>query len=165
MCRDLRGGRQDGLPAAKADPPPGTSPVSDWTDPPAEGHYTTASDPGWIFLKIYVGRDRPDIGCGIGPDGTVGCDTVPGSFQIGDQPPTVVPPGSNQTVAGSEQPGLYRHSNSATFTRDVDQLPPGHYLVNGTAGCTLGYQGTFTCVTGPNAQHGFAHNSLWGETW
>lgn len=136
--------------------------------PVAQGDYTSPSDPGWIFFlspPTYGGvRDGAPVdqfGCGIGPDGTVGCDVVPDPVQISDEPPTVVPPGANQTVATPAQAGDYRHSDTLTFTRDVDVLPAGYQLVNGTASCLVGEQGSVSCTTG---EHGFTHYSVFGYT-
>ncbi|MEI6251940.1 MAG: hypothetical protein WCP30_03965 [Mycobacteriaceae bacterium] len=136
--------------------------------PVAQGHYTSVSDPGWIYFLTPPGyggaRDGQPVnqfGCGIGPDGTVGCDAVPSPEQISDEPPTVVPPDANQTIAGPQQPAHYRHSDTWEFTRDVDVLPEGHQLVNGEASCLVGYQGSVSCTTG---DHGFTHYGIFGYT-
>lgn len=136
--------------------------------PVADGNYTSAADPGWIYFlspRGYGGqRDGQPVdqfGCGIGPDGTVGCDVVPHPVQIGAEPPTVVPPGANQTVATPQQPADYRHSDGWEFTRDVDVLPGGHQLRNGDAFCLVGYQGSVSCTTG---EHGFTNYSVFGTT-
>ncbi len=134
--------------------------------PVAEGNYISTADPGWIYFlspRGYGGeRDGQPVdqfGCGIGPDGTVGCDVVPHAVQIGAEPPTVVPPGANQTVATPQQPAEYRHSDTLTFTRDVDVLPEGRQLRNGDAFCLVGYQGSVSCTTG---DHGFTNYSVFG---
>lgn len=141
--------------------------------PTAQGDYTTALDPGWMYF-LPAGFDGR--GCGIGPDGTVGCDIVPGRWpdgtpiQIGIPGPPgsyscegrrcpLPPPGTDQTVASPSEPGEYVASDTATFTRDVDVLPAGYQLVNGGASCHVGYQGTVTCVTGAN---GFTLASVFG---
>jgi hypothetical protein len=136
--------------------------------PVADGNYTTASDPGWIFFlspRGYGGqRDGQPVdqfGCGIGPDGTVGCDVVPNPAQIGNEPPTVVPPGADQTVATPWQPAEYRHSGALTFSRDVDVLPEGYQLRNGDSFCLVGYQGSVSCTAG---EHGFTNYSVFGLT-
>ena len=136
--------------------------------PEAPGHFTSPDDPGWIYFlspRGYGGqRDGQPVdqfGCGIGPDGTVGCDVVPNPVQIGAEPPTVVPPGANQTVATPQQPADYRHSDGWEFTRDVDVLPEGHQLRNGDAFCLVGYQGSVSCTTG---EHGFTNYSVFGTT-
>ena len=136
--------------------------------PVADGNYTSAADPGWIYFlspRGYGGqRDGQPVdqfGCGIGPDGTVGCDVVPHPVQIGAEPPTVVPPGANQTVATPQQPADYRHSDGWEFTRDVDVLPEGRQLRNGDAFCLVGYQGSVSCTTG---EHGFTNYSVFGTT-
>jgi hypothetical protein len=136
--------------------------------PVADGNYTSAADPGWVYFlspRGYGGqRDGQPVdqfGCGIGPDGTVGCDVVPKPMQISDEPPTVVPPGADQTVATPWQPAEYRQSDTLTFTRDVDVLPEGHQLRNGDAFCLVGYQGSVSCTTG---EHGFTNFSVFGLT-
>ena len=150
---------------AAADPPP-----SDDTNvyPVAQGHYTSVSDPGWIYFltPTGIGGDRDgqpvtQFGCGLGPDGTVGCDAVPNPEQVGDVFATVLPPDANQTNAGPHQPGQYDHSDMLTFTRDVDVLPAGRQLVNGDAFCLVGFQGSVSCTTG---DHGFTHYSVFGTT-
>ena len=136
--------------------------------PVADGHYTSAADPGWIFFLsppgyggVRNGQAVNQFGCGIGPDGTVGCDAVPDPDNAGYDPRSVVPPGTNQTVAAPDLPGEYRHSDTLTFTRDVDVLPEGHQLVNGPAYCLVGFQGSVSCSTGA---HGFTHYSIFGNT-
>lgn len=127
--------------------------------PVAQGNYTAADDPGWVFFVTPPGYGN--FGCGIGPDGTVGCDAVPHPVQISDEPPTDVPPDANQTVATPDQPGYYRHSDTLSFTRAVDVLPEGHQLVNGDASCLVGFQGSVSCTTG---EHGFTHYAVFGYT-
>ena len=121
--------------------------------PIAQGKFTSPDDPGWIFFKPFffpAGATGPkadssraqQYGCGIGPDGTIGCDR-------GDGP--LPPPGTNQTVAGPKQPAEYVYSETPTFTRDgVGDLPEGHRLVNGDAWCSVGYQGSVSCASGDN---------------
>lgn len=142
------------------------------TRPIAEGNFTSAGDPGWIFFKP-VGFDG---GCGIGPDGTVGCDIVPGSWadgtpvQAGQPGPPgsyscegqrcpLPPPGVNQTVVTAQAPAEYVQSGSQSFTRDVGALPPGYRLVNGNAWCSLSEQATLRCMSGGN---GFVLNATYG---
>ncbi len=136
--------------------------------PVAQGYYTSVSDPGWIYFLTPTGiggeRDGQPVaqfGCGMGPDGTVGCDAVPSPEPVGDVSATFVPPDANQTIAGPQQPAQYRHSDVLTFTRDVDVLPEGHQLVNGDAFCLVGYQGSVSCTAG---DHGFTHYSVFGTT-
>ena len=136
--------------------------------PVADGHYTSAADPGWIFFLsppgyggVRNGQAVNQFGCGIGPDGTVGCDVVPDPDNVDYDARTVVPPDADQTVATPQQPGEYRHSDALTFTRDVDVLPEGHQLVNGPAYCLVGFQGSVSCSTGA---HGFTHYSIFGNT-
>lgn len=143
------------------------------TRPIAEGNFTTSSDPGWIFFQP---QGFGDSGCGIGPDGTVGCDIVPGRLADGTPvqegqpgPPgsyscdgrrcPLPPPGVNQTVVTAQVPAEYIQSGSATFTRDVGVLPTGYRLVNGGAWCALSDQATLRCVSGSN---GFTLNSSYG---
>lgn len=136
--------------------------------PVADGDYTSPADPGWIFFLsppgyggVRGGQAVNQFGCGIGPDGTVGCDVVPDPDNVDYDARTVVPPDADQTVATPQQPGQYRHSDTLTFTRDVDVLPEGHQLVNGAASCLVGFQGSVSCSTGP---HGFTHYSIFGDT-
>lgn len=132
--------------AAAADPPPGVDAVD--TYPLAQGHYTTSDDLGWIYFKTPDGR-----ACGIGPLGApVGCDAVPYD----------APNGTNQTVVDSWGPARYAHSDTPTFTRDVDTLPEGYRLLNGLASCAVGYQGTVDCKSG---EHGFVLSALYGVLW
>ena len=140
-------------------------PMQTW--PLAQGDFTSPGDPGWIYFKPffypagYTGSKADaaraeQYGCGIGPDGTVGCDHVPsdpwqgsgpGCGDLRCPPP---PPGANQTVAGPQQPGQYVQSPVATFTRNVGDLPQGYRLANGDAWCAVGYQGSLTCNSGAN---------------
>jgi hypothetical protein len=138
------------------------------TWPLAQGNFTSPGDPGWIFFRPFYGpagytgpkadAARVQYGCGIGPDGTVGCDHVPGNpfgntdaYRCGELRCPLPPPGTNQTVAGPQEPGRYVHSDVATFTRsDVGELPEGHRLANGDAWCAVGYQGSISCVSGAN---------------
>ncbi len=136
------------------------------TWPVAQGDFTSPGDPGWVFFGPY--------GCGIGPDGTIGCDRVParwpdgtpvqagvpgppGSYSCGGSRCPLPPPGANQIVAGPQQPAQYVESATRTFTRDVDNLPEGFRLVNGEAWCATGYQGSVFCASGEN---GFVINTV-----
>ena len=131
---------------AAADPPPGVDIVD--TYPLAQGNYTTADDLGWIYFQTPDGR-----ACGIGPLGRpVGCDAVPYD----------APSGTNQTVVNSWGPADYVHSDTPTFTRDVDTLPEGRRLQYWLAGCAVGYQGTVDCKTG---EHGFVLSAVYGVLW
>jgi hypothetical protein len=110
---------------------------------PARGHYTTPDDPGWVFFKTESVKGSASVFCGIGPDGAVaGCDLVPAKD---------VPAGMNQTVVDASGPAHYAHSETPTFTRDVDALLEGHRLSNGAATCGRGYQGTIHCVIGAHS--------------
>jgi hypothetical protein len=131
---------------AAADPPPGVDVID--TYPLAQGHYTMVEDFGWIYFKTPDGR-----ACGIGPlGGPVGCDAVPYD----------APSGTNQTVVESFGPADYTHSDTPTFTRDVDTLPEGHRLQNWLATCAVGYQGTVECKT---REHGFVLSAVYGVLW
>jgi hypothetical protein len=102
-----------------------------------------------VYFKTPDGRS-----CGIGPNGgPVGCDAVP----------IDAPTGTNQTVVNSWGPAEYRHSDTPSFTRDVDVLPEGHRLENWGASCGVGYQGTVTCKT--YGQHGFLISAVYGFLW
>jgi hypothetical protein len=115
---------------------------------PGRGRHTTPEDPGWVFFKA---DSLSEIFCGIGPNGTVaGCDIVPRINR---------PPGANQTVVDASAPAHYAHSDTPTFTRDVDVLLPGHRLDNGDARCGMGYQGTVHCVIG---EHSFVVSRDYG---
>ena len=148
-------------PHATADPTdPSTSPAVDTAG------YTTTDDPGWVFFRA---RTDQGTGCGIGPDGTVGCDIYvsrnpdgtavdngpkgpPGSYACGDNYCPLPPPGANQVVASPGQPAQYVHSDTPTFTRDVKALPEGYRLVNGNAWCYVSpaSPGGVSCHTGQN---------------
>ena len=175
-----------GVPTAIAEPSgpncdplnPGLSADSCANQPPqawpiAQGDYTSPGDPGWIFFTPMGFDGR---GCGIGPNGTVGCDIVParwpdgtpvqagmpgppGSYSCGDRRCPLPPPDANQTVAGPQAPAEYVTSDAFTFTRDVDMLNSGYRLVNGDAWCAVGYQGTVSCATGAN---GFILSGIYG---
>jgi hypothetical protein len=110
---------------------------------PGRGRYTTPEDPGWVFFKTESIKGTPSSFCGIGPGGNLaGCDLVPGKD---------VPAGMNQTVVDASAPARYTHSDTPTFTRDVDALLEGHRLDNGAASCGRGYQGTIHCVVGDHS--------------
>jgi hypothetical protein len=138
-------------PVASAEPPPD---LKDY--PLAEGNYAVQADPGWLFFVVDFGGKPVEhhdyFGCGMGPDGTVGCDRVPAN----------PPPGTNQTVASADEPGCYRFSLTPTFSREVDVLPEGRRLENGGAKCQRGYQGSVSCRSG---EHGFVLSTTWGENW
>src|SRR5690349_5231565 len=135
----MPGYRGSALTAHADDPPPG---FDDY--PLADGHYTTDGDPGWVYFVIdeFMTPGTHDyFGCGMGPDGTVGCDRVPQPDQYpAMQPKTYPPPHTNQTVAAAQEAASYRFSPTATFTREVDVLPEGRMLVNGDVKCAKGLQ-------------------------
>ena len=135
------------VPTAAADPPPGLDAIDDY--PVAQGHYTSPTDFYGVFFRTPDGRH-----CGIGPNGgPVGCDAVPAD----------APAGMNQTVVISGVPASYRHSDTPSFTRDVDVLPEGHRLENWGASCAVGHQGTVTCTT--YGEHGFVLAAGYGVLW
>jgi hypothetical protein len=120
-------------------------------DPVGQGRFTTAEDVGWIFFKTGAHQS-----CGIGPDGVIGCDNVP----------LDAPEGANQIRAKNGQAADYRHSDTPTFTRDVDVLLEGHKLENGPAVCGVGFQGTVSCKTPGNyAPHGFTVGGAYAVLW
>lgn len=156
---------QGGSPNSCANFPPASWPL-------AQGDFTSASDPGWMFFTGRAGTAH----CGIGPDGTVGCDHVPprnadgtpvqpgqpgppGSYSCGGRDCPLPPAGANQLVAAPQQAGHWAVSPAPTFTRPVAELPAGYRLVNGDAWCYQGYQGTITCTSGAN---GFVIDSYGG---
>lgn len=158
------------LPAAS---PAAAEPTDPGTWPVAEGNFTTPDDPGWIFFRP---SGFGPGGCGIGPDGTIGCDIVPGrwadgtpiqagqpgppgSYSCGGLRCPLPPPGTNQTIASAQEPAHYVYSNPSNFTREVDVLPAGQRLVNGNAWCYVGYQGTVSCSSGEN---GFTLSATYG---
>ena len=135
------------LATATGKPIPADAPFGSGVEnhPLARGRYTTTADPGWIYFKTKTGQS-----CGIGPDGTVaGCDNVTAD----------APEGTNQTVVREGSVAGYVSSDTATFTRDVDFLPAGYRLDNGSATCSVGYQGTVGCTIG---DHKFVIASTYG---
>ena len=164
-------------PAATATPgdlsaEPDTWPVAD------TAAYTNADDPGWVFFVPDNGFAR---GCGIGPDGTVGCDIVvrrnadgtltddfgipgpPGFYACGaDVSRCPHPPlGANQVVAGLGESARYVESSMPTFTRDVAKLGPAYRLTNGGSTCYISAAspGGINCETADG--NGFLWSS-WG---
>jgi hypothetical protein len=134
-------------PVVAAEPPPGADDIDDY--PVAQGSYTTPTDFYFVYFKTPDGRS-----CGIGPNGgPVGCDAVPKD----------APAETNQTVVNSWGPAEYRHSDTASFTRDVDVLPEGYRLENWGASCGVGHQGTVHCKT--YNEHGFVISSVYGVLW
>ena len=149
----------------------GADPDDPTTWPLAQGNFTVASDPGWIFFKPqgFAGR-----GCGIAPDGVIGCDIVParwadgtpvqagipgppGFYSCGGQNCPLPPAGANQLVVSPQEAARYAESPVPAFTRDVDTLPTESRIVNGSAWCRLSQQGYLRCVTG---DHGFSVNAV-----
>lgn len=133
-------------PSAGAQPEPDDD-IRDY--PVAQGRYTTAQDFYYVYFKTPAGRS-----CGIGPNGgPVGCDAVPAD----------APADTNQTVVNSWGPAEYRHSDTPTFTRDVDVLPVGHRLENWGASCAVEDDDVVRCQTYDN--HGFLLATGYGELW
>ncbi|GFG49145.1 hypothetical protein CQY20_18125 [Mycolicibacterium agri] len=133
--------------SAAAEPPHDHNDIREY--PLAQGNYTTDTDYAHKFFKTPDGRH-----CGIGPNGgPVGCDAVP----------TDAPPGTNQVVVNSWGPAEYRHSDTPSFTRDVDVLPEGCRLENWGATCAVEHQGTVHCETYDD--HGFVVAATYGELW
>ena len=156
--------------AAPADP--GTWPI-------AEGNFTSPGDPGWIFFNP-AGFDG---GCGIAPDGMIGCDIVParssdgtpvqagmpgppGSYSCGpgENYCPLPPPGVNQIVAGPQKQADYAQSATPTFTRDVSTLPAGYLLVNGDSSCRLG-TGSPRVLVCDSGGHGFSVQAVGVRFW
>jgi hypothetical protein len=139
------------LAAATGAPLPNIPPPANGLDqwPLARGRYTTPSDPGWIYFRTPV--EKPGIYnyyCGIAPGGTMaGCDFVP---------KPMAPDGTNQTIVDSSG-ARYVHTDTPTFSRDVDSLRAGERLENGAAACGMTYQGSVTCRIG---EHMFVTNGV-----
>lgn len=128
------------------DIPPPANGLDQW--PLARGHFTTPTDPGWVYFRTPTEKAGVDsYSCGIAPGGGLaGCDFVPDS----------APEGTNQTIVDASG-ARYVHSETATFTRDVDALPAGERLENGPAACGSTYQGAVTCRIG---DHKFVTNGF-----
>ena len=133
-----------GAPLPDIPPPPNG--LDQW--PLARGAFTTPADPGWIYFRTPLEKEGAySYSCGIAPGGTLaGCDFVPAS----------APEGTNQTIVDAAG-ARYIHSETATFTRDVDALPAGERLENGPAACGSTYQGAVTCRIG---DHRFVTNGF-----
>lgn len=158
---------------------PATAPTVD------SSAYTASDKPGWVFFRAY-GADGQ--GCGIGPDGAVGCDIVvdrnadgtvvqwgspgPAGFYNCNPPGQQLfcplpPAGTNQVVADPQKPARYVQSGTATFTRNAPVLPEGYRLVNGGAWCYVSpaSPGGITCRTGQNGFHWSAAGGILGGLW
>lgn len=132
--------RVDGMPLSDAFYP-GTGPGS---YPLGRGRYTTPDDPGWVYFRTTDAKGAVPVRCGIAPGGALaGCDLIPSDVSTSA--------GANQTVVDDSGPAHYIHSDTTTFSRDVDELRPGHRIVNGPALCWLGYQGVVHCQVGEHA--------------
>lgn len=131
-------------------PLPNIPPPADGLDqwPIARGRFTTPTDPGWIYFRTPTEKQGVySYSCGIAPGGTLaGCDFVPDS----------APEGTNQTIVDVTG-ARYVHSDTPTFTRDVDALFAGERLENGAAACGATYQGAVTCRIG---DHRFGTNGV-----
>lgn len=130
--------------AALPNIPPPADGLDQW--PLARGQFTTPTDPGWIYFRTPLEKEGVySYHCGIAPGGALaGCDFVPDS----------APEGTNQTIVDASG-ARYVHSDTPTFTRDVDALPAGERLENGPAACGSTYQGAVTCRIG---DHKFGTN-------
>jgi hypothetical protein len=126
--------------------PPPANGLDQW--PLARGRFTTSADPGWIYFRTPLEKEGVySYSCGIAPGGMLaGCDYVP----------ETAPEGTNQTIVDSAG-ARYIHSETPTFTRDVDALPAGERLENGPAVCGSTYQGAVTCRLG---DHRFVTNGF-----
>jgi hypothetical protein len=126
------------------DIPPPANGLDQW--PLARGRFTTPTDPGWIYFRTPTEKEGVySFSCGIAPGGTLaGCDFVPGD----------APEGTNQTIVDAAG-ARYVHSDTPTFTRDVDALWAGERLESGPAACGSTYQGAVTCRIG---DHKFGTN-------
>lgn len=148
------------------------------TWPIAEGNFTSAGDPGWIYFKPsgFGGN-----GCGIGPDGTIGCDIVPsrwpdgtpvqagvagppGSYSCEDRYCPLPPAGANEIVVGPQQRADYAQSDTPRFTRDVGVLYEGFRLVNGNSSCRLG-TGSPRVLVCDSGDHGFSVHAFGVSFW
>lgn len=155
-------------------------PADPTTVPVADGTFTSPGDPGWVFFRPagFGGQ-----GCGIGPDGMIGCDIVParsadgtpvqagvpgppGSYscESGENYCPLPPPGVNQIVAGPQRQAEYAQSAAPTFTRDVSTLPMGYRLVNGDASCRLG-TGSPLVLSCDSGGHGFSIQAVGVRFW
>jgi hypothetical protein len=135
------------VPPAVADPPSDADESDAY--PIAQGNFTTTTDFYAIFFKTPDGRS-----CGIWPNGgPIGCDAVPAD----------APAGTNQTFVFPGVVADYRHSDTPSFTRDVDVLPEGFRLETWGAGCGVGPQETVTCKT--YGQHRFVISRDHGVLW
>ena len=83
----------------------------------------------------------------------MGCEAVPDD----------APLGTNQTIVNSWAPAEYVHSDTASFTRDVDVLPEGYRLENWGATCAVEEHDAVRCET--YNDHGFAVSADHGELW
>jgi len=119
--------------------------------PLGTGNFTSPGDPGWIFFRSDDYKSgAASMHCGIAARGTAaGCDVVPSEL---------APRDTNQTVVDGNG-ARYIHSDTTTFTRDVDVLVEGHRLQNGPAVCWMGYQGSVHCEIG---EHGFTVDHRYG---
>ena len=68
-------------------------------------------------------------------------------------------PQAHQTLVDGSGPAHYSHSDTTTFTRDVDVLMPGHRLENGAAICWVNYQRPVHCEVGA---HSFVLDGQYG---
>ena len=131
------------------DPAPPADDISGF--PLADGEYTNygSSYFYWVYFRTPSGWS-----CGMAPNGgPVGCDAVPAD----------APAGTNQTYASATQSATYRHSDTATFTRDFPVLPAGRRVQTLGAACAVDYQSAVHCRTGGG--HGFILSVDRGVLW
>lgn len=153
-------------------------PADPATWPVADGDFTSPGDPGWVFFTPQGFEGR---GCGIGPDGLIGCDIVPsrwpdgtpvqaglegppGSYSCGDGYCPLPPPDADRIIAGPQQRAEYVTSGTQTFTRDVGELSPGYRVVNGGAACYVG-SGSPRSVVCDSGEHGFSVQAVGVSFW
>ncbi len=139
-------------PAAAAPGDDSPSPADDISGYPlAEGDFTNygSSFFYWVYFKTPDGWS-----CGMAPNGgPIGCDAVPAD----------APAGTNQTYASASVAANYRHSDTATFTRDFPVLPAGRRVQTLGAACAVDDQGAVHCQTGGG--HGFILTVDRGVLW
>lgn len=135
---------------------PGTGPAS---YPLARGRYTTPGDPGWLYFRTTDFKGATPKHFGIAPGGTMaGCDVVPSEQDHGD---------ANQTVVDTSGPAHYSHSDTKTFTRDIDELVPGtdSKTVRRSAGWDIKAPSIAKSPSNPlrNRRAQLHHEWLWGH--
>lgn len=143
---------------------PGYTDPTTW--PTAVGNFSSADQPGWVYF--IPESSSVVLGCGIGPDGTAGCDIVPdkvtemvpadrkapGTYGC-DMPGMesyrcpIPPQGTKNVVVQTDSPAQYSSSGSS-FVRNVDVLKTGYRLENGGSSCYVSDQAVTVCQAGGN---------------